>query len=217
MSNISLASYLANIPVACLVENVASKSPAPGGGSVAALSGSLGAALGAMVCRLTIGKKKYKDVEPEMRLAEEKLAPLVERLRDLVDEDTFAFNEVMAAFDLPQETETEQAARQAAIERATLGAARIPFQVMTAAAEALEHLEVVAEKGNVNSVSDAGVAALSLNTAFFGARMNVEINLKDLPDSPEKQELADGIARMTEPFEVLYSRIRQMVGQRMHA
>ncbi|PKP72680.1 MAG: hypothetical protein CVT84_17490 [Alphaproteobacteria bacterium HGW-Alphaproteobacteria-6] len=114
MTQISLASYLANLPVACFIENVAAKSPAPGGGSVAALSGALGAGLGAMVCRLTIGKKKYKDVEDELRAAEEKLAPLVEKLRDLVDEDTFAFNRVMAAFDLPQGTDGEKAARQAA-------------------------------------------------------------------------------------------------------
>jgi len=216
MAQISLASHLANLPVACFIENVAAKSPAPGGGSVAALSGALGAGLGAMVCRLTIGKKKYKDVEDELRAAEEKLAPLVEKLRDLVDEDTFAFNEVMAAFDLPQGTEEEKAARQAAVDGATLAAAAVPFRVMQAADAALAALVVVAEKGNLNSVSDAGVAALSLSTCFHGARMNVEINLKDLPASGQKAGMVDGVAGMAGPFDVRCTQILGIVAQRMH-
>ncbi len=216
MTQISLASYLANLPVACFIENVAAKSPAPGGGSVAALSGALGAGLGAMVCRLTIGKKKYKDVEDELRAAEEKLAPLVEKLRDLVDEDTFAFNGVMAAFDLPQDTDGQRAIRQAAVEQATLAAAAVPFTVMQAADEALAALSVVAEKGNLNSVSDAGVAALSLSTCFHGARMNVEINVKDLPASARKDELVAGVARMSGPFDERCTRILGIVRERMH-
>ncbi|MBU1244895.1 cyclodeaminase/cyclohydrolase family protein [Myxococcota bacterium] len=216
MAQISLASYLANLPVACFIENVAAKSPAPGGGSVAALSGALGAGLGAMVCRLTIGKKKYKDVEDELRAAEEKLAPLVEKLRDLVDEDTFAFNRVMAAFDLPQSTDEEKASRQAAVDQATLEAAAVPFTVMQAADAALGALTVVAEKGNLNSVSDAGVAALSLSTCFHGARMNVEINLKDLPASGQKAAMVEGIAGMAGPFDVRCAQILGIVAQRMH-
>ncbi len=215
MAKISLASYLANLPVACFIENVAAKSPAPGGGSVAALSGALGAGLGAMVCRLTIGKKKYKDVEDELRAAEEQLAPLVERLRDLVDEDTFAFNDVMAAFELPQDTEEQKAARQAAVEAATLAAAAVPWKVMQAADEALAALVVVAEKGNLNSVSDAGVAALSLSTCFHGARMNVEINLKDLPASPQKDEMTAGVARLAAPFDARCKTILDTVDTRM--
>jgi glutamate formiminotransferase/formiminotetrahydrofolate cyclodeaminase len=215
MTQISLASYLANLPVACFIENVAAKSPAPGGGSVAALSGALGAGLGAMVCRLTIGKKKYKDVEAELRVAEEKLAPLVEHLRDLVDEDTFAFNEVMAAFDLPQDNDAQRASRQAAVEKATLVAAAVPFRVMQAAEEALTALTVVAEKGNLNSVSDAGVAALSLSTCFHGARMNVEINVKDLSASPQKDEMVAGVARMAGPFDERCTRILGIVRERM--
>ncbi|PKN27521.1 MAG: methenyltetrahydrofolate cyclohydrolase [Deltaproteobacteria bacterium HGW-Deltaproteobacteria-22] len=216
MAQISLASYLANLPVACFIENVAAKSPAPGGGSVAALSGALGAGLGAMVCRLTIGKKKYKDVEDELRAAEEKLAPLVEKLRDLVDEDTFAFNRVMAAFDLPQGTDEEKASRQAAVDQATLEAAAVPFTVMQAADAALGALTVVAEKGNLNSVSDAGVAALSLSTCFHGARMNVEINLKDLPASGQKAAMVEGVAGMAGPFDVCCAQILGIVAQRMH-
>lgn len=216
MTQISLASYLANLPVACFIENVAAKSPAPGGGSVAALSGALGAGLGAMVCRLTIGKKKYKDVEDQLRAAEEQLAPLVEQLRDLVDEDTFAFNEVMAAFDLPQDTEENKAARQAAVDRATLAAAAVPYRVMQAADAALSALVVVAEKGNLNSVSDAGVAALSLSTCFHGARMNVEINVKDLPASVQKDEMVAGVARMSGPFDERCGRILAVVRERMH-
>ncbi len=216
MSDIALASHLVNLPVACFIENVASKSPAPGGGSVAALSGALGAGLGAMVCRLTIGKKKYKDVEDEMRAAEEKLAPLVERLRGLVDEDTFAFNAVMAAFELPQDTEEQKAARDAAVQKATLAAAAVPLSVMEAAFSALQALEPVAAKGNVNSISDVGVGALALSCAFHGARMNVEINLKDLPESEEKSRIMGRKETMIPAFDALAGRIQDIVRERMH-
>jgi len=215
MSDISLASHLVNLPVACFIENVAAKSPAPGGGSVAALSGALGAGLGAMVCRLTIGKKKYKDVEDEMRAAETRLALLVERMRALVDEDTFAFNAVMAAFDLPQDTEAQKTARDAAVQKATLAAAAVPLSVMQAAFSAMQALEPVASKGNVNSISDVGVGALSLSCAFHGARMNVEINLKDLPESEEKNRIMREKDGMIPAFDELAGKIQNIVRERM--
>lgn len=216
MSDISLASHLVHLPVACFLENVASKSPAPGGGSVAALSGALGAGLGAMVCRLTIGKKKYKDVESEMRAAEEKLAPLMERMRNAIDEDTFAFNAVMAALNLPQDTDEQKAARDAAVQKATLAAAAVPLSVMQAALFAIEALVPVAIHGNVNSISDVGVGAHSLACAFHGARMNVEINLKDLPDSEEKKRMLQEKEAMVPVFHELANKIQNTVQERMH-
>ena len=215
MSNISLASHLVNLPVACFIENVVSKSPTPSGGSVATLSSALGAGLGAMVCRLTIGKKKYKDVEDEMRAAEEKLAPLIERMRNAVDEDTFAFNEVMAAFDLPQDTDEQKSARDAAVQKATLAAAAVPLSVMQAALAALQAMEPVAAKGNANSISDVGVGALSLACAFHGARMNVEINLKDLPESEEKSRMLRERDAMVPVFDELANKIQNIVQERM--
>lgn len=215
MSDISFASHLVNLPVACFLENVASKSPAPGGGSVAALSGALGAGLGAMVCRLTIGKKKYKDVEAEMRAAEEKLAPLVERMRNAIDEDTFAFNAVMAAFDLPQDTDEQKVARDAAVQKATLSAAAVPLSVMQAALSAIEALVPVAAHGNVNSISDVGVGAYSLVCAFHGARLNVEINLKDLPESEEKKRMLQEKDAMVFVFDEIANKIQNTVQERM--
>ncbi|MBI3364374.1 MAG: cyclodeaminase/cyclohydrolase family protein [Ignavibacteriae bacterium] len=165
------------------LDELASSSPAPGGGSVAALSGSLGAALTAMVCTLTIGKKKYAEHEIEMknvlRQAEEKR----KHFTALIDRDTAAFSKVMEAYALPKETDTQKALRTAAIQEATKEAALVPLEVMRHAIDTLALARIVAEKGNVNSSSDAGVSALMLYAAGESAALNVQINLSSITDT----------------------------------
>ena len=165
------------------LDELASSSPAPGGGSVAALAGALGAALTAMVCNLTIGKKKYAAVEGEMK----KILAQAEEMRGLftalIDEDTQAFNKVMEAFSLPKDTEPQKALRSAAIREATKEATNVPLEVMKHCIDALALTQQVAASGNVNSVSDAGVSAYMLHAAVEAAALNVRINLNNLNDS----------------------------------
>lgn len=165
------------------LDELASSSPAPGGGSVAALSGALGAALTSMVCNLTIGKKKYAAVEEEMK----KILTQAEEMRSvfttLIDKDTAAFNKVMEAFSLPKETDPQKALRGAAIREATKEATMVPLEVMKHCIDAFALTQQVAASGNINSVSDAGVSALMLYAAVEGAALNVRINLNSLGDS----------------------------------
>ncbi len=169
--------------VTTFLDELASNSPAPGGGSVAALSGALGVALTSMVCNLTIGKKKYADVEPEMKNIVRQSEQLRQTFTRLVDSDTVAFNKVMEAFGLPKDTEDQKALRAAAVEAATKEAALVPLEVMKHVIDALALAKVVAEKGNANSLSDAGVSALMLHAAAEGASLNVQINLGGIKDA----------------------------------
>jgi formiminotetrahydrofolate cyclodeaminase len=162
------------------LDEVASRSPAPGGGSVAALSGALGAALASMVCHLTIGKKKYADVQQEMETVLKRSEELRASLSELVQKDTEAFDSVMKAFSLPKETEEEKTKRSSAIEDATKKATLVPLKVMELCMEALPLARIVAEKGNRNSISDAGVSALMLRAACEGAALNIRTNLGTL-------------------------------------
>ncbi len=170
------------------IDEVASSSPAPGGGSVAALAGALGAALTAMVSNLTIGKKKYLGVQGEMESVLKQSETLRASFAKLIDDDAEAFNTVMSAFNLPKETEEEKTKRSETIQRAMKAATEIPLQIMQLCERALALTQAAAEKGNVNSISDAGVAALMLHAACLGAKLNVQINLGSLKDSAFVQE-----------------------------
>ena len=174
--------------VSQFLDELASSSPAPGGGSVAALAGAAGGALTAMVCNLTIGKKKYADVQDEMSAVGQQTEHLRKELALLIDKDTEAFNTVMTAFGLPKGTEQEQLARTAAIQEATKSATLIPLQVMKVCQQTLHHTLTVAQKGNKNSASDAGVAALMLQAGCAGAALNVRINLNGLSDAAFVQQ-----------------------------
>ncbi len=171
------------------LDELASNSPAPGGGSVAALAGAVGAALASMVCNLTIGKKKYADVQDEMKAVVGQTELLRKELTQLIDKDTEAFNAVMAAFGLPKGTEEELATRSAAIQEATKAATLVPLSVMRTCEKALLHARTVAQKGNKNSASDAGVAALMLQAGCAGAALNVRINLGGLNDATFAQQI----------------------------
>lgn len=157
--------------------DLASDSPAPGGGSVAALSGALAAGLTSMVANLTIGKPKYVDAEADMRSVLARSEALRLELARLIEEDKQAFNRVMAAMKLPKETAEDQAKRSAALQSALVDAASIPLEVMGKCVEVIALARVAAEKGNRNVVSDAGVAALMARAGAHAARLNVVINL----------------------------------------
>ncbi|HDK36517.1 MAG TPA: glutamate formimidoyltransferase, partial [Bacteroidetes bacterium] len=161
-------------------------SPTPGGGSAAALSGALAAALVSMVANLTYGNKKYEQHWDAVKPLAVKAQELKDRLLKAVDRDTAAFDAVMDAYRRPKKTEEDQKARENAIQQATKGATGVPLEVMELAFETLQLAKTAAEKGNVNSISDAGVAALMALSAVEGAYLNVKINLGAIEDNSFK-------------------------------
>jgi formiminotetrahydrofolate cyclodeaminase len=189
--------------VAQFLDELASSSPAPGGGSVAALAGAAGAALTSMVCNLTIGKKKYADVQDEVKTVLGQSEKLRRELAELIDKDTEAFDGVMAAYGLPKTTEQEQAIRAASIQDATKMATLVPLRVMAVCERALHHAKTVAAKGNKNSASDAGVSALMLQASCAGAALNVRINLSGLTDSAFVEQHAREYKEISRRVEIL--------------
>jgi glutamate formiminotransferase/formiminotetrahydrofolate cyclodeaminase len=164
------------------IDQVASSSPAPGGGSVSAACGALSGALSSMVCRLTIGKKRFKEVADELKDVLEKAEEIRRGMQDFIVKDAESFEKVMDAFKLPKNTDEEQEKRNQAVQEATKGAISVPLLVMEKGVEALKLSRVVVDKGNPNMVSDAGVSALAARTAVDGAYYNVRINLNSIDD-----------------------------------
>jgi formiminotetrahydrofolate cyclodeaminase len=185
------------------VKKVASDSPTPGGGSVAALCGALSGSLTAMVCNLTIGREKYEDVRSEMEKALDDSSSIVERLIELVDEDSEAYQSVIAALRLPKETEEEKGNRMAAMQNALRRAIAAPTEVMELSLEAMKVAYLVARKGNKSAVSDAGSAAMLAFAALHAAMMNVRINLKELEDDDFKANMKERLSEMEEEAELL--------------
>ena len=173
---------LVDLTCRAFADETASESPAPGGGSIAAYLGALGAALATMVANLSSHKAGWDDRWEEFSEWAVKGQKIKDELLFLVDEDTNSFNKVMDAFGLPKTTEEEKAARTAAIQEATKFATQIPFRTMQRAFEAFEIIRAMAEQGNPNSVSDAGVGALCARSAVMGAYLNVKINAAGLKD-----------------------------------
>lgn len=192
-----------------------SDAPAPGGGSVAALSGALGAELGAMVCRLSVGREAYKEHEQALKNALEELDRLADSLQARVDLDTEAFNGVMAAFKLPKGNEAEKAARTAAIQAGYKEAVQSPLSI---ARECLEVLRVAASilgKTNANAISDLGVAALEACTGLEGAAMNVRINLPSIKDTVYAAEIRSSLDAMVDEGTKLKERVCGYVNQNL--
>jgi len=163
-------------------DQLASGTPTPGGGAAAAHTGALGAAMVAMVARLTAGRKKYADVGERMVEVVEEAEQLRRSLTDAVKEDSAAFDAYMVALRLPKGTLEEQQARREAMNIATIGAAQVPLEVAQRAVRVMELALEVADKGNPNAISDAGSAAAHARAALFAAGLNVRINLRDIPD-----------------------------------
>src|SRR5213595_2987113 len=188
-----------------------SDSPAPGGGSVAVLMGALGASLGGMVANLSAGKRGWDDKLEYFSQWAVKAQQLKDELLRLVDEDTVAFNKVMAAFALPKQSVEEKAARTAAVESATKYAAEIPLKVMETAAKSYELLSEMADKGNPASVSDVGVGALATRACIEGAALNVRINLASLKDEKFKTALANKVQEISESSDTQFKKVTDIV------
>ena len=180
---------LVNLTARGLAEETASESPAPGGGSISAYMGALGAALGTMVANLTAHKAAYDDRWKEFSDAAEKGQELMEQLLHLVDEDTAAFNMIMDVFAMPKKTPEEKAARADAMEKATLYATEVPLRTMETSFKAFDLIRNMAENGNPASVTDAGVGALATRAAVRGAFLNVKINAAGLKDREAAERL----------------------------
>src|SRR5436190_6789065 len=188
-----------------------SNSPAPGGGSVAALMGALGVSLGGMVANLSAGKRGWEDKLSYFSDWAVKAQRLKDEMLLLVDEDTAAFNEVMAAFGLPKQSAEEKSARSAAVEQATKYAAEIPLKVMEMASRSYELLAEMAEKGNPASISDVGVGLLATRACIEGAGMNVRTNLAGLKDEKLKSGLLKRLREISAESEAEFTRIHQMI------
>jgi len=169
-------------------DETASESPAPGGGSIAAYTGALGAALGVMVANLSAHKRGWDDKWNYFSDIAEKGQNIKDRLIYLVDEDTEAFNKIMSAIRLPKSSSDEKQARKTALEAATKNAIEVPLRVMKTAMESYSLLDLMAKEGNPASVSDAGVGALCTHAAIHGACLNVQINCAGFSDEGYAQE-----------------------------
>ena len=188
-----------------------SDSPAPGGGSVAALMGALGASLGGMVANLSAGKRGWDDKLEYFSDWAVKAQKLKDEMLFLVDEDTNAFNKVMDAFGLPKGSDEEKKSRAAEIEAATKYAAQIPLKVMETASKSYELLAEMAEKGNPDSVSDVGVGAGATRACIDGAALNVRINLGQLKDEKFKSELSKQAEKFRADSETRFKEISRAV------
>ncbi len=202
---------LADLTISGFADETASESPAPGGGSISAYMGSLGAALGTMVANLSSHKRGWDDRWEEFSNWAEKGMTYQKELLRLVDEDTDAFNKIMDAFGLPKKTDEEKAARKKAIQDATKNAIMVPFKVMETALSAMDIVKVMAETGNPNSVSDAGVGALALRACIRGAFLNVKINAAGLEDKQFVEEIINKGSQIENRAEVLEKEILQTV------
>lgn len=193
---------LSAVPLEHFLDDLASGEPVPGGGSVAALSGALAASLLSMVCRLTIGKSGYEEVEPEMRVLLARSEELGRELRDLMQTDIDAYGRVMQAYRHPKATEQDKNRRTAAIQEALKYASSVPLHVAELCSTLVELSSAVAEKGNKNAASDAGVGALMAEAGLRGAALNVAINLATIKDaafvSSHRTKIADLTARAAE-------------------
>ena len=181
----------ANETIQTFLDGLASAAPTPGGGGAAAISGAMGAALLSMVCNLTIGKKKYVEVEGELKEILGQSEALRAELTGMIADDVEAFDAVMGAYGLPKITDDEKAARAAKIQEALKVATDVPLACCRACREVIDLAQAVADKGNLNVISDAGVAVLSAHAGLRSAALNVYVNAKGLDDRAFAQSRLD--------------------------
>ena len=201
---------LVDMTVKDYLDLLTSDAPAPGGGSVSALSAAQGVGLVAMVADLTIGREKYAEYEEVCKAAKEEALKLYSAFVEGIDKDTEAFNKVSAAYKLPKDTDEEKAARSAAIREANVGATEVPFETVKLCLEGLKITETMVGKSNPNAASDLGVAALNLLAGIRGAWLNVKINLPGIKDEALKAEFESGEAMVDEAY-VISKRIYEEV------
>ena len=196
-------------------EETASESPAPGGGSISAYMGALGAALGTMVANLSSHKAGWDDRWEKFSDWAERGQALLTELLHLVDEDTDAFNRIMNVFAMPKSTDEEKAARSAALQEATLYATQVPLRTMCTAVRIFDVVRAMAAEGNPNSVSDAGVGALAARSAVLGARLNVKINAAGLKDRAAADALVAEAEQLAAEAERLEKEVLTIVEQKI--
>ena len=201
--------------VQIFLDELASKASTPGGGSAAAIMGAMGAALVSMVCNLTIGKKNYEGVEEDLKRTLADAEEVRARLTDMIRADVEVFNQVMAAYGLPKETDADKAARTEAIQAALKAATDVPLDCARACAEAIALSKVVAEKGNLNVISDAGVAVLAAYAALRSAALNVYINAGAIKDKAFVDERLTELNRVMGGMDTLTEEVYQLVKSKL--
>lgn len=193
---------LIDMTVTDFAKEVDSNSPAPGGGSVAALASDIGVGLARMMAHLSFGKKKYEaldeKIKEEFEVKFDKLGKIREELSKLVDEDTKSFNEFMKALKMPKDTFKQITERQQALAEATLFSIKVPYKTATLSLEAMKELEFLVDNGNQNAITDIGVGTLMLCTGLEGAILNVKVNLMSFENKELSQEYANSCAEMLE-------------------
>ena len=197
------------------IKVLSSKEPVPGGGGASALIAGVGIALGNMVGSLTVGKKKYADVEDDIRALMDKSALLMDKFQALIDKDAESFAPLAAAYSLPNETEEEKKHRSVVMAKALKIASLAPLEIMSTVCEAIDIVEEFAAKGSKLAISDAGVAAIALRSALLGASLNVFINTSSMEDRALAEELETKANTMIEEYGAKAERIFNDVKERL--
>lgn len=191
---------LIDMTVADFAQEVDSNSPAPGGGSVAALASDIGIGLSRMMAHLSFGKKKYESldesIKAEFEVKFDKLGKIREEISKLVDEDTKSFNEFMKALKMPKDNFKQITERQQAMADATIYSIKVPYKTAVLSLDAMKELEFLVDKGNQNAITDIGVGTLMLCTGLEGAILNVKVNLMSLENKELAKKYADSCAEM---------------------
>ncbi len=202
---------LKDLPVEVFVREVASSSPAPGGGSVAALAGSQSAGLLSMYCNLSQNRDKLGDLVDTLQETGEEARYLVTKLSKAIDEDTVAFNQVMDAYRLPKESDQEKAERKEAIQKAAINAAEIPMQTARGSLRLLTMINEVAAKGNPSAITDLGVANLQALSGVTGACYNVSINLGIIKDEQVAKDYKREVSEVLKYSQKLFEESRAII------
>ncbi len=191
---------LIDMTVTNFANEVDSNSPAPGGGSVAALASDIGIGLSRMMAHLSFGKKKYEaldeSIKEEFEIKFDKLGKIRDEISKLVDEDTKSFNEFMKALKMPKDTFKQITERQKAMTEATLYSVKVPYKTAALSLEAMKELEFLVDNGNQNAITDIGVGTLMLCTGLEGAILNVKVNLMSMENKDLAKKYADSCAEM---------------------
>ena len=197
------------------LDELASSAPTPGGGSGAAVMGAMGAALVSMVCNLTVGKKGYEEVEDDLKDVLKQAEALRDRLTDMIRADVEVFDRLMASYRLPKETDEEKAARSEEIQASLKEATDVPLNCARACAEAIELCRVAAEKGNLNVISDAGVAVVAADAAMKSAALNVYINVGSIKDKAFAEERSTELEKILKGADGQTSEIYELVKSKL--
>jgi len=202
-------------PMRHFLDKLASKSPEPGGGSVAALTGSLGAGLVSMVCSLTLGKEKYKEVQPQVEALIKESEKLRNEMQDLIQKDTEVYGGLSEVYKMPKNTDAEKTARTAKMQEALKKACQVPFEIGLKSLEVAQLAQRAAEIGNVAAVSDAGVAVLLAQACAQSAALNVKINVNSIKDDAYNKETWSKMESVLKQVEALEKTVMEMTYTKM--